>query len=71
MFNFALFSCGTETNKTPGELAKQEEQKVLETSHFEVNPSLVRELFVFEDHDQSKYPFKQVESHSIDLNSDG
>jgi hypothetical protein len=59
MLNFALFSCGTETNKTPEEPTKQEEQTVLETSHFEVNSSLVRELFVFEDHDQSKYPLSK------------
>jgi len=66
-----FYSCGGGTNKTHENNKEPEIQTVEETTKFEVNPSLVNELFVVENHDHSKYPFKQVETQSIDLNNDG
>ena len=66
-----LFSCSAGTNKSPQETDNLQEQPVQKTPDFKVNAALVNELFVLENHDQSKYPFKQVETQSIDLNGDG
>ncbi|MGL1888997.1 MAG: hypothetical protein OCD76_20960 [Reichenbachiella sp.] len=71
ILSVVLFSCGTGTNKIQEEDKALEVQKIEEMADFEVNSSIVNELFVVENHDQSKYPFKQVETQSVDLNGDG
>ncbi|XOV93189.1 MAG: hypothetical protein ACFHWX_00475 [Bacteroidota bacterium] len=56
-----LFACGIGTRN----------EKTIEPPTFLVNPELIEELFIVENHNQQVYPFKEVETQTVDLNNDG
>lgn len=62
-----LVSCGTGTKN---EQSSNTEQTVKEPA-FVVNPELLDKLFIVENHNQQEYPFKEVETQTVDLNNDG
>ena len=62
-----LFSCGTGTKNEQ----TSSTERTAENLAFVVNPELVDEPFIVENHNQQEYPFKEVETQTGDLNSDG
>lgn len=63
----ALFSCGTGTKNEQS----ANTNKTIKEPEFAVNSELVDELFIVENHNQQEYPFKEVETQTVDLNNDG